>query len=40
MSYYQFNRQEILEKANIGIVKKEAAENYLSNKEAIKKSKN
>ena len=41
MSYYWFNRQEILQKANEKYSKEKAAENYLQNKEAIKeKSKN
>ena len=41
MSYYQFNRQEISQKAKDKYCKKEAAEYYLENKEAIKeKSKN
>ena len=41
MSYYWFNRQEILQKAEERYSKEKAAENYLKNKEAIKeKSKN
>ena len=36
MSYYQFNRQEILQKAKESYSKKKAAEYYLQNKEAIK----
>ena len=41
MSYYQFNRQEILQKAKEIFSKEKAAEYYLKNKEAIKgKSKN
>ena len=41
MSYYQFNRQEILQKAKERYSKEKAAEYYLQNKEAIKeKSKN
>ena len=41
MSYYWFNRQEILEKAKERYSKEKAAEHYLQNKEAIKeKSKN
>ena len=45
MSYYHFNRQELLEKAkdryhNRGS-KKEAAENYIANKDVLKeKAKN
>ena len=38
MSYYHFNRQEILQKAKDSYSKKKAAEYYLKNKEAIKKS--
>ena len=37
MSYYQFNRQEILQKAKERYSKEKAAEYYLRNKEAIKK---
>ena len=37
MSYYQFNRQEILQKAKKNYSKEKAAEYYLLNKEAIKK---
>ena len=37
MSYYQFNRQEILQKAKERYSKEKAAEYYLQNKEAIKK---
>ena len=41
MSYYQFNRQEILQKAKERYSKEKAAEYYLQNKETIKeKSKN
>ena len=41
MSYYQFNRQEILQKAKGRYSKEKAAEYYSKNKEAIKeKSKN
>ena len=41
MRYYQFNRQEIFQKAKEGDTKKKAAEYYSKNKEAIKeKSKN
>ena len=41
MSYYQFNRQEILQKAKERYSKEKAADYYLKNKEAIKeKSKN
>ena len=36
MSYYQFNRQEILQKAKEIYSKEKAAEYYLQNKEAIK----
>ena len=36
MSYYQFNRQKILQKAKERYSKKKAAEGYLQNKEAIK----
>ena len=36
MSYYWFNRQEILQKAKERYFKEKAAENYLKNKEAIK----
>ena len=36
MSYYQFNRQEILQKAKERYSKEKAAEYYLKNKEAIK----
>ena len=35
MSYYQFNRQEILQKAKERYSKDKAAEYYLQNKEAI-----
>ena len=37
MSYYQFNRQEILHKAKEVYSKEKAAEYYAQNKEAIKK---
>ena len=41
MSYYWFNRKEILQKAKERYSKEKAAEYYLENKEAIKeKSKN
>ena len=36
MSYYQFNRQEILQKAKERYSKEKVAEYYLQNKEAIK----
>ena len=36
MSYYWFNRQEILKKANKKYSKEKAAESYAQNKEAIK----
>ena len=36
MSYYQFNRQEILQKAKEKYSKEKAAEYYLKNKEVIK----
>ena len=36
MSYYQLNRQEILQKAKERYSKEKAAEYYLKNKEAIK----
>ena len=37
MSYYQFNRKEVLQKAKENYSKEKAAEYYLKNKEAIKK---
>ena len=37
MSYYLFNRQEILQKAKKTYSKKKAAEYYLQNKEALRK---
>ena len=37
MSYYQFNRQEILQNAKEKYFKEKAAEYYLKNKEVIKK---
>ena len=41
MSYYWFNRKEILQKGKERYSKEKAAEYYLQNKEAIKeKSKN
>ena len=41
MTYYQFNRQEILQKTKERYSKEKAAEYYLQNKETIKeKSKN
>ena len=36
MSYYSFNRQEILQKSKERCAKEKAAEYYLQNKEAIK----
>ena len=36
MSYYQFNRQEILQKAKERYSKEKAAEYYLQKKEVIK----
>ena len=36
MSYYQFNRQEILQKAKKRYSKEKAAEYYLQNKEATR----
>ena len=36
MSYYQFNRQEILQKAKEKYSKEKAAEYYLKNKEFVK----
>ena len=36
MSYYQFNRQEILQKAKERYLKEKAAEYYAQNKEAMK----
>ena len=39
MSYYWFNRQEILQKAKERYSKEKAAEYYLQNKETIKKLK-
>ena len=38
MSYYQFNRHEILQKAKERYSKEKAADYYLKNKEAIKES--
>ena len=38
MSYYWFNRKEILEKAKERYSKEKAAEYYLQNKEAIKEN--
>ena len=38
MSYYWFNRKEILQKAKERYSKETSAEYYLKNKEAIKKS--
>ena len=41
MSYYQFNKKEVLQKAKGNYSKEKAAEYYLKNKEAIiEKSKN
>ena len=37
MSYYQFNRQDISQKAKEKYCKEKAAEYYLQNKEALKK---
>ena len=39
MSYYQFNRNEILQKAKKNYSKEKDAKYYLRNKEAIKKDK-
>ena len=36
MSYHQFNREEVLQKAKENYSKEKAAEYYLKNKEAIK----
>ena len=36
MSYYQFNRKEMLQKAKERFSKEKAAEYYLENKEVIK----
>ena len=38
MSYYQFNRQEILQKAKERYSREKAAEYYLQNKGAIKEN--
>ena len=38
MSYYWFNRKEILQKAKERYSKEKAAEYYLENKETIKKN--
>ena len=38
MSYYWFNRKKILQKAKERCYKEKAAEYYLDNKQAIKKS--
>ena len=40
MSYYWFNKQEILQKAKERYSKDKAAEYYLENKEAIKEKAN
>ena len=40
MSYCQFTRREVLQNAKARYSKEKAAEYYLKNKEAIKKSKN
>ena len=40
ISYYRFNRQEILRKAKDGYSKEKGGEYYLKNKEAIIKKKN
>ena len=37
MSYYQFNKQEILQKAEENYSKEKAAEDYLENKEEVAK---
>ena len=39
MSYYQFNRQKILQKAKKNYSKGKAAKYYIANKEASKKNK-
>ena len=39
MSYYQFNRKKVLQKAKERYSKEKAAEYYLQNKEVIKKVK-
>ena len=39
MNYYQFNKQEILQKAKDRYCETEAVEYYLKNKEGIKESK-
>ena len=38
MTYYQFNRQEIFQKAKDGYSKEKAAEYFLKNKKAIKEN--
>ena len=38
MSYYQFNRQEILQKSKEKCSKEKAAEYYIQNKEAFKEN--
>ena len=38
MSYYLFNREEMLQKAKKTYSKEKAAEYYIQNKEALKKS--
>ena len=38
MSYYRFNRQEILQKAKGKYFKEKASEYYLKNKEVIKEN--
>ena len=40
MSYYLFNRQEILQKEKERYSKEQAAEYYLQKKEVIKKARN
>ena len=40
MSYYQFNRQKILQKAKERYSKEKATKYYLKNKEAIKEKSN
>ena len=40
MSYYWFNRQEILQKAKERYSKEKAADYYLKNKEAVKEKSN
>ena len=40
MSYYQFNKKEVLQKAKGNYSKEKAAEYYLKNEAIIEKSKN